>query len=158
TPCRFRRGRAMVPLTVGKPLLTVTERGNRGLAPDGHQKQSLDLGDDAVGVGATPDEFSAFCASWIRGPMPSATADSRHTQRMSRSRDLLTATFSAWLVAGVCLDAWAHNTRPSLETFFTPWHAVLYSGFLATAGWVTWIVWPALRGAGSWATALPPGY
>lgn len=38
-----------------------------------------------------------------------------------------------WLVAGLYLDGWAHSHRPELETFFTPWHAVLYSGFAALA-------------------------
>lgn len=78
-------------------------------------------------------------------------------QPRSWGRDLLTALLSAWLIAGVFLDAWAHNTRPDLETFFTPWHAVLYSGFLATGGWITWTVGRTRRSAGSWA-ALPAGY
>jgi hypothetical protein len=78
-------------------------------------------------------------------------------QPRSWGRDLLTAVLSAWLIAGVFLDAWAHNTRPDLETFFTPWHAVLYSGFLATGGWIAWTVGRARRRAGSWA-ALPAGY
>ncbi len=77
---------------------------------------------------------------------------------MSWRGDLLTALLSAWLITGVLLDAWAHNTRPSLETFFTPWHAVLYSGFLAVGGWVTWTVFRFRRGAASWAAALPAGY
>lgn len=77
---------------------------------------------------------------------------------MSLRGDLLTALLSAWLIAGVFLDAWAHTTQPSLETFFTPWHAVLYSGFLATGGWVTWIACRARRGRGSWAAAVPAGY
>jgi len=35
-----------------------------------------------------------------------------------------------WMVAGLFLDGWAHdNNEP--ESFFTPWHGVLYSGFLA---------------------------
>ena len=39
-----------------------------------------------------------------------------------------------WLLVGLYLDGWAHNNIPDLiETFFTPWHAVLYSGFGATA-------------------------
>jgi hypothetical protein len=37
---------------------------------------------------------------------------------------------SAWLVGGLYADAWAHN-HFRLETFFTPWHGVLYSGVLA---------------------------
>lgn len=35
------------------------------------------------------------------------------------------------MVVGLFLDGWAHDDgRP--ESFFTPWHAVLYSGFAAT--------------------------
>lgn len=38
--------------------------------------------------------------------------------------------FSTWIVLGLFLDGWAHNTgRP--ESFWTPWHGLLYSGFLA---------------------------
>ena len=37
-------------------------------------------------------------------------------------------------LGGATLDGWAHTHVPErLETFFTPWHAVLYSGFLASA-------------------------
>jgi hypothetical protein len=36
-----------------------------------------------------------------------------------------------WLMAGAYLDAWAHRHFASLETFITPWHAVLYSGMFA---------------------------
>ncbi len=38
-----------------------------------------------------------------------------------------------WFVAGFYLDGWAHNHIPQVETFFTPWHGVLYSGYLAVA-------------------------
>src|SRR5215213_8119748 len=42
---------------------------------------------------------------------------------------------SLWFIAGLFLDGWAHaNLASTLETFFTPWHAVLYSGFFAVAG------------------------
>jgi len=34
----------------------------------------------------------------------------------------------AWLMSGAYLDAWAHRHLARLETFFTPWHAALYSG------------------------------
>jgi len=37
-----------------------------------------------------------------------------------------------WMVIGLFLDGWAHdNNEP--ESFFTPWHGVLYSGFLAAS-------------------------
>jgi len=40
---------------------------------------------------------------------------------------------TAWLVGGAYLDNWAHAHIATLDTFFTPWHAVLYSGFAACA-------------------------
>jgi hypothetical protein len=38
-----------------------------------------------------------------------------------------------WLVGGGFLDGWAHRHIAALDTFFTPWHGVLYSGFAACA-------------------------
>lgn len=46
--------------------------------------------------------------------------------------DWLVSLLSLWLIGGIHLDAWAHH-QFAVETFFTPWHGVLYSGFLATA-------------------------
>jgi hypothetical protein len=40
---------------------------------------------------------------------------------------------TAWVVGGGFLDAWAHGHVRLLDTFFTPWHGVLYSGFGACA-------------------------
>ena len=40
--------------------------------------------------------------------------------------------FATWLIVGIFVDGWAHNNDKP-ETFFTPWHALFYSGFLATA-------------------------
>ena len=48
-------------------------------------------------------------------------------------RDLLVASTTVWLAGGLFLDGWAHSHVPELETFFTPWHAVLYSGYAALA-------------------------
>ena len=51
--------------------------------------------------------------------------------------DLVTMLFSVWMVGGVFVDGWAHiNLASTKETFFTPWHAVLYSGFTAVAAWM----------------------
>src|ERR1700737_3405423 len=36
-----------------------------------------------------------------------------------------------WLMAGAYLASWANRHLARLETFFTPWKAVLYSGLLA---------------------------
>jgi len=72
--------------------------------------------------------------------------------------DWLMAGFGAWLIGGLYLDGWAHIHVPALETFFTPWHAVLYSGYLAGAlALVVTFVRNRRRGA-TRAGALPPGY
>jgi hypothetical protein len=46
------------------------------------------------------------------------------------SYDRFFAAASVWAVTGLFLDGWAHRHRPELESFITPWHGVLYSGFL----------------------------
>ena len=51
---------------------------------------------------------------------------------------------SAWLVIGLQLDAYAHATEPELETFWTPWHGVLYSGIAASGFTLLWIMRPRL--------------
>ena len=64
----------------------------------------------------------------------------------------------AWLLGGLYLDGWAHNHKSELETFFTPWHAVLYSGFAASAGLVFATFAMNVRRGFAWRSALPPGY
>jgi hypothetical protein len=77
---------------------------------------------------------------------------------MSWRGDLVTVLLSLWLIVGIFVDGWAHNTKPGLETFFTPWHALFYSGFAATAAWILWSVWSATRDGRSWPEAVPVGY
>lgn len=47
-----------------------------------------------------------------------------------RRDEIAAAFFAFWVVGGLFLDGWAHNAD-MVETFWTPWHAVLYSGFFA---------------------------
>ena len=66
---------------------------------------------------------------------------------------------ATWFIAGIALDSWAHNNIPRLETFFTPWHAVLYSGVvvvMATLFGATWLNYR--RGASGLMAAIPEGY
>lgn len=79
-------------------------------------------------------------------------------RRMSRGEDLVTVAFSGWLMVGLSLDGWAHNTRPGLESFFTPWHAAFYTGFVATAAWVLRSITRRQTADTSWQAAVPPGY
>jgi len=78
--------------------------------------------------------------------------------RVARRDDVVTIGLGAWLIVGLFVDGWAHNTRPLLETFFTPWHAVFYSGFAAVTAWIGWLVWSHHEPGQPWAQALPRGY
>ncbi|MGI8594024.1 MAG: hypothetical protein ACR2ML_06600 [Solirubrobacteraceae bacterium] len=71
------------------------------------------------------------------------------------STHLVTALLSGWFVIGLFVDGWAHHELPELETFFTPWHALLYSGLASTAGW---IAFTAVRHRARGRRAVPPGY
>ncbi len=48
------------------------------------------------------------------------------------------------------IDGWAHFQSPKLESFVTPWHAVLYSGAAATFAFFACLTWRA--------RAVPAGY
>lgn len=71
--------------------------------------------------------------------------------------DWVMAAIFSWPLIGAYSDAWAHN-HIQLDDFFTPWHGILYSGFLAVA--ITMFVVPVInrRRGVSWRQALPVGY
>jgi hypothetical protein len=73
-------------------------------------------------------------------------------------RDMVTILIGAWLVAAVFSDGWAHLNVPELESFFTPWHGALYSGFVAMAAWVTLLAWQGRRPGTPPFAWLPRGY
>lgn len=68
---------------------------------------------------------------------------------------LLTAT---WLMIGLFVDGWAHNNIAQLETFFTPWHALFYSGFLACALWTGFLLLREWRAGKRGIAVIPQGY
>jgi hypothetical protein len=55
----------------------------------------------------------------------------RGSATASRTFEWVVIGLCSWLMAGAYLDAWAHRHLARLETFFTPWHGVLYSGMFA---------------------------
>ncbi len=58
----------------------------------------------------------------------------------SRREEAAIAVFGTWMICGLFLDGWAHEAdRP--ETFFSPWHGILYSGFAAAVLWFAWDGW-----------------
>ena len=62
-----------------------------------------------------------------------------------------------WLLSGAYVDAWAHR-HFTFETFFTPWHALLYSGMFSV---LIFLAVDTLRNQGRGqplSRALPDGY
>jgi hypothetical protein len=52
----------------------------------------------------------------------------------SRREEWAVAVFGTWMITGLFLDGWAHGAQKP-ETFFSPWHGILYSGFVAAVIW-----------------------
>ena len=55
----------------------------------------------------------------------------------NRRDERAVAAFGTWMVTGLFLDGWAHQANKP-ETFFSPWHLLLYSGFVAAVAWFAW--------------------
>jgi hypothetical protein len=72
--------------------------------------------------------------------------------------DAMMVVFSCWFMGGLFLDGWAHTHIPQLETFFTPWHAVLYSGYLSVALFLVISLYRNHARGYAWSRALPSGY
>src|SRR2546427_2507449 len=96
---------------------------------------------------------------------PAFSTENKAVPKVTRSSvlgglnfDRLMAIVSCWFIAGVFLDGWAHTHGLVDRTFFTPWHAVLYSGYFANAiGLTAATVLNHWRGH-SWLKAIPRGY
>jgi hypothetical protein len=71
----------------------------------------------------------------------------------SRRVEAAVAVFATWMIIGLFLDGWSHGVDKP-ESFFTPWHALLYSGFVAAVGWFAWDGWRQ-SSRGSKAEAVP---
>jgi hypothetical protein len=69
--------------------------------------------------------------------------------------DWIAAALSACFVGGLYIDGWAHHHNKIDQSFFTPWHAVLYGGFGATA---MFLVLMRLQDRGRAVRALSAGY
>src|SRR5215469_704266 len=72
--------------------------------------------------------------------------------------DWIATVLFAILIGGVYLDGWAHNHGKVDNTFFTPWHAVLYSGLALSGIFLVVNLLLNHRKGYPWLEALPPGY
>lgn len=67
-------------------------------------------------------------------PVAPVGADAENAGARLRAAMVAFVIFATWTIGGLFLDGWAHrNDKP--ETFFSPWHGVLYSGFVAGMIW-----------------------
>src|SRR5438876_11107410 len=76
---------------------------------------------------------------------------------MDKRIDSIAATLGAWLFCGILTDGWAHN-HIHVETFFTPWHAILYAGYLANLAYFAYLFNQGRRKGQTWREAIPDGY
>lgn len=63
----------------------------------------------------------------------------RRLSRLSALQGLLVIA-GVWMLTGLFLDGWAHSAKKP-DSFFTPWHAVLYSGFLVASAIIVADTW-----------------
>ncbi|CAG0989509.1 hypothetical protein ANRL4_02381 [Anaerolineae bacterium] len=75
-----------------------------------------------------------------------------------RRFDWSVTVLSFWFMLGLFLDGWAHTHGQADETFFTPWHAVLYSGQLAVTAYLFLAFIRNVARGYVWRESLPAGY
>ena len=72
--------------------------------------------------------------------------------------DWIVVITAIWFIGGLFVDGWAHNNGRVDDSFFTPYHAVFYSGFLAVAIVHLFAVFKNHQTDLSWRAAIPQGY
>lgn len=75
----------------------------------------------------------------------------------SLALDYAVGICGVWISGGFFLDAWAHGHVP-VESFFTPYHAVFYSGMLALLFTVAAFVLHSRRLGYAWRDTVPQCY
>ncbi len=77
----------------------------------------------------------------------------------SLTEDAIMVLFGVCLMGGALADGWAHNNISKIETFFTPWHALLYAGFSGCAAWTYRLAYRRRAQAPRWwRDGWPAGY
>ena len=76
---------------------------------------------------------------------------------LTRNEEVLGMVFGLWAIIGLFLDGWAHSHQKP-DSFFTPWHAVLYTGFTSAGVWSLWAVWRRRNPSRSLLATAPQGH
>lgn len=56
--------------------------------------------------------------------------------------DIIVLTLGLWCLGGLLIDSFAHISGTVDDTFFTPWHAVWYSGATAYGAYIFYALLP----------------
>src|SRR5690606_11352954 len=72
--------------------------------------------------------------------------------------NLAMALLSVWFIIGLFVDGAAHNHGAVDDSFFTPWHAILYSSVAATGAALIYTQYQQVNQGFAWGKALPRGY
>ncbi|MCY3906291.1 MAG: hypothetical protein OXF63_03475 [Anaerolineaceae bacterium] len=76
----------------------------------------------------------------------------------SRNFDLIALALAAWVLLGGYADGIAHVHGATDDSFFTPFHLLLYSGMLAKGIFLAGMQWRNVNRGHHWLQALPRGY
>jgi hypothetical protein len=98
----------------------------------------------------------------LPGAVASTTADRTGTRTdyppSSLLFDYAAAGGAIWFLIGLFLDGWAHNHGRVDNTFFTPWHLVLYSGYGAVGLLMVGTQFRNVARGYAFTRSLPRGY
>ena len=72
--------------------------------------------------------------------------------------NLAMALLSVWFIIGLFVDGAAHNHGAVDDSFFTPWHAILYASVAATGAALIYTQYQHVNRGFAWGKALPRGY
>jgi hypothetical protein len=89
---------------------------------------------------------------------PLTGATTRDFPQSSVRFDWIVVLLEAWWVGGLFVDGWAHAHGKVDQSFFTPWHAILYSGFFVNALFFASVVWSNHTKGYPWSRSVPRGY
>ena len=89
---------------------------------------------------------------------PLSAATTRKFPQSSLRFDWTVVLLEACWVGGVFLDGWAHGHGKVDQSFFTPWHAVLYTGFFINALFFARVAWRNHIKGYPWSRSVPRGY
>ncbi len=113
--------------------------------------QSKRSGGGAIGI-----EFGL--RGFYKGPVSHHSPAATH-RRSDRIAPWVYALCSWIFVGGLYVDGWSHQYLfDQIDTFFNPWHAVLYGGYALTT--ITLLAWTQLRRVSgeSFRDAIAPGH